>query len=207
MNTAFRILAIITMATLPSIGHPVVAVDGTVDPGDYIIWQNSTGPINFAPADESVIVSFSIQFPGDSRMAPETLVTYDIGVFDQNGVMVGSTVVEAPLAGFGLVDISATDVTPENALLIINKLDASTVELFNNHNRVALQVIVSRRAVGRNPHTGETIKIRAKPGLAYHMRWSVTIVGSDGNTRATTGTVKGLMSKGFGFIAPSDGGD
>ena len=157
---------------------------------DFLEWQSEIGPISFAPS-EGMTAGFSIELPpGQSGMDQATLVTYDVDVVDRDGRVVGSAVVEAPVAGFGSVGITATDVTSTDVLLLINKKSGSRVPLENN-GRLALRVAVSPRRKGINSFTGEEMMIKAKP--RRFLQVSVTIFGSDGKTHGVT-TVKALIS-------------
>ena len=116
------------------------------------------------------------------------MLTYDVDVSDKNGMVVGTTVVEAPAAGFGLVGITVTEVTSSDVVLVINGENSNRVPLENG--RLALQVTASSRRTGRNPQTGEVITIKARNVI---LQGSVTIFGSNGETHGVT-TIKALIS-------------
>lgn len=210
MPTVIRILKmvmILTVAAFPAIGFPQEDVVGALD---SLAWRQEIGLVTLTP-NEVAMVGFFIPVWLDASTGKVTrlvtyeevtpLVTYEVDIFDKDGILVGNTVVEVPPDGFGMVRIAATDITSINPLLTLNGSEAKRIPLENGLLTLRVTLWVHRKGV--NPFTGEEVVFKAKPARSVV---SMTTLGPDGATLATTSTVKWFNeSKGFGFITPSDG--
>jgi hypothetical protein len=171
------------------------------------------GPISFNcdnGNNESVEVSISfLRFP---PLDGDTPVKYDLVAYDPKGKKVFSYPVLFLVGGTGYAVISASDCNGDSAYLYVdgNLVTDEPAEGVVVAYRTRLNLSFKyHRDAGGPGSVGQDIVAAyyANENSFPPFVGAITTISTDGSTRAATGTVRWFNeSKGFGFIAPSDGG-
>jgi len=151
---------------------------------------------------ESVLITYGLAFPGQSgegsplRFPGTVQIEWRNSLSGADGNPVAEFSNEVPIFGFGEVEVSVTDVTAEDAQLVINGINQEVRIPVTNH-RFALRFTFLAGSEGRNPATGEVLKIPARRAVYG----TITVVGADRTTKSTDIVVPGDLND-FQFTEP-----
>jgi hypothetical protein len=139
---------------------------------------------HFKSTSEAVHLQMSLSRPGQSG-GSNAMINFDLAVMNADGQLVEKFSIEAPIEGFAEITIETGDTSSdyESKRRLTEVIPINEVQSNTQSDRVSFRVEISPSVAGRNPQTGEEIRIRARTYLVVS---ATTIDKLTGETRATT---------------------